>query len=374
MTAPDTDTDLVALLAERDKVEAWLAALDARRESTPPAVFEKVQRDYRARLETLTTQLQERDREIEGRVNALATALAEVEREQVAKQEARAEAELRHAVGEYSEAQWAEVAGASDAELAAIEGRRAACARDHQAAVALLASVRRPATPASTTPATPAPVVAATKAPTPPPVAPVRAATPAAPAPAVTTPSSAPAVTAHDAGQPIKTPPTDELAFLNSLAADQARRSGAAKVVVDAPAEAPKRASRPVTAAEAPARPSRPVTAAEAAAPAAAPVAEPRRTTMPSPLPADPLDSGVPPEHAALTDADVNVPRGSHQLVPPAAAGRTTSPRVNARDSASILRRAQSDHVKSLKCTECGTLNLPTEWYCEKCGAELSAV
>jgi hypothetical protein len=28
---------------------------------------------------------------------------------------------------------------------------------------------------------------------------------------------------------------------------------------------------------------------------------------------------------------------------------------------------------KTLRCTGCGTNNLPTEWYCEKCGAELSA-
>ena len=28
---------------------------------------------------------------------------------------------------------------------------------------------------------------------------------------------------------------------------------------------------------------------------------------------------------------------------------------------------------RSLVCTECGTKNLPTEWYCEKCGAELSS-
>ncbi len=27
---------------------------------------------------------------------------------------------------------------------------------------------------------------------------------------------------------------------------------------------------------------------------------------------------------------------------------------------------------KTLKCAECGTLNLPTEWYCESCGAELA--
>jgi len=30
--------------------------------------------------------------------------------------------------------------------------------------------------------------------------------------------------------------------------------------------------------------------------------------------------------------------------------------------------------AKSLKCKECGTMNLPTEWYCERCGAELAAL
>ena len=33
-----------------------------------------------------------------------------------------------------------------------------------------------------------------------------------------------------------------------------------------------------------------------------------------------------------------------------------------------------SRSIKSLKCSECGTLNLATEWYCERCGAELAAV
>jgi len=27
-----------------------------------------------------------------------------------------------------------------------------------------------------------------------------------------------------------------------------------------------------------------------------------------------------------------------------------------------------------VKCADCGTLNLPTEWYCENCGAELTAL
>lgn len=30
--------------------------------------------------------------------------------------------------------------------------------------------------------------------------------------------------------------------------------------------------------------------------------------------------------------------------------------------------------AKTLKCKECGTMNLATEWYCENCGAELAAM
>jgi hypothetical protein len=30
--------------------------------------------------------------------------------------------------------------------------------------------------------------------------------------------------------------------------------------------------------------------------------------------------------------------------------------------------------AKTLRCRECGTMNLPTEWYCGQCGAELAAV
>jgi hypothetical protein len=33
-----------------------------------------------------------------------------------------------------------------------------------------------------------------------------------------------------------------------------------------------------------------------------------------------------------------------------------------------------SEPVRTLKCRECGTMNLPTEWYCESCGAELAAL
>lgn len=35
---------------------------------------------------------------------------------------------------------------------------------------------------------------------------------------------------------------------------------------------------------------------------------------------------------------------------------------------------SSSSQAKTLKCGECGTLNRPTEWYCERCGAELAAL
>ncbi|HEV8612755.1 MAG TPA: hypothetical protein VGQ73_04530, partial [Gemmatimonadales bacterium] len=42
-------------------------------------------------------------------------------------------------------------------------------------------------------------------------------------------------------------------------------------------------------------------------------------------------------------------------------------------DSAPEERQSQP-MAKTLKCAECGSLNRPTEWYCERCGAELAAL
>ena len=41
---------------------------------------------------------------------------------------------------------------------------------------------------------------------------------------------------------------------------------------------------------------------------------------------------------------------------------------------APVARPGSTANVKTLKCGECGTLNRPTEWYCERCGAELAAL
>lgn len=41
---------------------------------------------------------------------------------------------------------------------------------------------------------------------------------------------------------------------------------------------------------------------------------------------------------------------------------------------ASFLKDVPSEQVKTLKCQECGTMNFPTEWYCERCGGELASM
>lgn len=43
-------------------------------------------------------------------------------------------------------------------------------------------------------------------------------------------------------------------------------------------------------------------------------------------------------------------------------------------DEPLLEARPESSTPRTLKCPECGTMNMPTEWYCEQCGAELAAL
>ncbi|MGH7568514.1 MAG: hypothetical protein ACREL9_06030 [Gemmatimonadales bacterium] len=54
----------------------------------------------------------------------------------------------------------------------------------------------------------------------------------------------------------------------------------------------------------------------------------------------------------------------------------TPAPSSSAPTPAAPSARTNDDDEapRTLKCKECGTMNLPTEWYCEQCGAELAAL
>jgi hypothetical protein len=62
----------------------------------------------------------------------------------------------------------------------------------------------------------------------------------------------------------------------------------------------------------------------------------------------------------------------SEPLLDPTRSRRNTPPlSTNVPGSEAIVIRSDKNG-KTLKCAECGALNVPTEWYCEECGSELA--
>src|ERR1700686_820869 len=109
---------LNGLLKERQRYEEWLGALEEKRASTPDSVYQRVQADYQTRLREGSSKLAERAGELRENIDALTIRLEEISRQERQQREARQEAELRAAVGEYTDKQWKEIGGAWDKELA----------------------------------------------------------------------------------------------------------------------------------------------------------------------------------------------------------------------------------------------------------------
>jgi hypothetical protein len=96
------------------------------------------------------------------------------------------------------------------------------------------------------------------------------------------------------------------------------------------------------------------------------------RSVVDAPRPSPARPSGaVPAVPAAPPPAPPPPPKAVEPPPAPKSAPSPPPPAPKARE------RRPSDagrepEAKTLKCAECGTMNAPTEWYCEKCGAELS--
>ena len=108
---------LNGLLKERQRYEEWLAALEAKRATTPESVYQRVQADYQVRLRDVSAKLSERAGELKETIDSLTARLDEISAQETQQREARQEAELRAAVGEYTQKQWKEIGGAWDNEL-----------------------------------------------------------------------------------------------------------------------------------------------------------------------------------------------------------------------------------------------------------------
>lgn len=287
-TLSETDTTIEALLQQRAQYEQWLARLDAAGDKAPPAVRQRVRSDYEARLKGVIEELRGHAATISEELERHRGTQAELDRERGQAEEALAEAEVRHAVGEYSEEAWRGINDQSQSNLGRLRqelstvGDEISRLAEVQSLIA--ATPRRAEAPS-------APKVEVVEPPVPVPVLQPeleieRGTPPPSPAPAASRPTPTPR------REPVPTaPPGDELAFLKSVSEEERRPS-------------------------------------------------PRR-------PSNPGGSG----HTASRAVEATASQG-------APAGKTATP----------------TGAKTLKCGECGTLNRPTEWYCERCGGELAGL
>lgn len=289
---PDTDSTIEALLQQRAQYEQWLARLDSASDKAPPAVRARVRSDYEGRLRSVIEELRGHAATIAAELDRHKGTQTGLDHERRQAEETLAEAEVRHAVGEYSDDEWRKVSHESDEKLTRLRSELRLVGDE----IARLAEVQgliggapkrvEPPAPApAPVAAAPAPEPEVEREPAPPP--------PAASRPPARAPVREPEII-HG------TPPGDELAFLKSVAADEDRKA------TPVPSAASSRRSNPGSAAPQAGRPA-------------------------------------------------DTPAAGNQAAAPGKGG-----------AAGV--------AKTLKCGECGTLNRPTEWYCERCGAELAGI
>jgi hypothetical protein len=127
---------------------------------------------------------------------------------------------------------------------------------------------------------------------------------------------------------------------------------------------------------------------AKAAAPPPPPAEEVIERSPPPPPPAGaeapraaprPAPRGREPEPAAVDE--LAFLKSVADEPKPAASRRPSNPGASLQGSRAVEtapapsgKAGAPGVAKTLKCGECGTLNRPTEWYCERCGAELAGI
>src|SRR5678816_1037018 len=119
-----------SLMAERRKYEQWLAALEARRSTTPERVFSRVHADYHDRLDAVIQQLKEHTEGLRAELASLTSRLSSLENDQQQRRDERAEAELRAHVGELTPDAWRDIANESDKAIDALTARHGELERE----------------------------------------------------------------------------------------------------------------------------------------------------------------------------------------------------------------------------------------------------
>jgi len=284
-------SEVPGLIEERRRYDGWLAALDARRETTPKHVFERVQADYRARLQRVAERLASYRQAIEEERTSVQARIALLEAEEQLQRDERFEFELRSHVGELSHEDADAAFAVVDSEIERLMTDKTGLTTRVDELMALLEEGKTP-------------------------------------------PKSAPAVPAEAEKEASAVSPPDSFA------------AGAAQLSIEQSVDSRE-----------------PATAGLAAA----------TTTSGSNGSFDELaflSSVVGQSEPDRLDGIEQPDRREALAIDSLgdqAEGDANSP-IMLRPAGTI------EQAKTLKCNECGAMNYPTEWYCERCGAELATL
>jgi hypothetical protein len=369
---PESGNSIERLLQDRSQFVSWLTRLNATGESTPAvpeAVRSRVRADYERRLDAVLEELRGHTAALEEQVTDLSTRAGLLSTRENEHKEQLSEAEVRHVVGEYDAGKWDGIRAELMKVIAQIRSELNHTVSEIERLNEVLATIRTPvpttvtAEPEPELMLVPEPEVVIAPPPPPPTVsaprlpvtasAPRQAVVPEAPAPRPEPAPAAPAEPVRPAAA--ATPGTTEIPFRPATPRPQPQAKAPAPAKKDDqpgrtlwfPSGKPTEQGaggggkldelaflKSVTGNEAPA--------------AATPTPKPGRASGGFTKP--PAEPAAPPAPA---------------VEPPAA--KATAP-------AEPKDRSSGSGQKTLKCGECGTLNRPTEWYCERCGAELAAL
>jgi hypothetical protein len=310
--------EVAALMLERQKYESWLSSLDARRASTPDHVYNRVRGDYAARLKSVTEQLIARRSALENHMEMLNARLTQLEADTQRCHEQRSESELRMQVGELSVTDWNELVRDCDETVARLTKAQTLVRSQLQQAREILNMVARQTGGAST----------------PTPRTPHSGRTPKVP----DTPFSPNNVRLTPSGD------VDELAFLQSVVGGEPDDPSG----IDPGADGDGRTQH------------------LEGAPDLAESLLDRVTRGGGPRLREDADA------ESLLSSIQGPPKPDKPLTP-----KANPLAANVTEQNPIILTPQGggpERHKTLKCGECGVMNYPTEWYCERCGAELSAI
>jgi hypothetical protein len=276
------------LMAEREKYEQWLEDLEAKKDSTPAKVFDRVRQDYLARLQTVMDQLGQHTSALQDHAESLMEKLRELEEAEEENTEAQEEAAIRKQVGEITSAEWESGSRKAQRELAKIKENQTVILADLNRIRGLVDSEDE-----------------------------------------------------DEEEEPEKRKPPaksskefNELEFLTKVVGESAPTPEVLKQRTT-PSGVP--VSRP------------------------SPPSAPKQETRASP----PAVTSVPTPSAAVQATPPDEPKAT-----PSSATQTPANEGPNQPRQSMM----AEQPKTLKCQECGTMNYPSEWYCERCGAELTVV